>query len=249
MMDQERGECGIGAARSRILADPCKRGKHPGVQPPGVRPIADIEMHLKPVPGAGKPICRLVESGKHGRGPPQSLAAGDLSDHEPHPDTRKDRDVNSDGNLTWRQARTAGHNLSGNAVPKVQRLRRGNRRAHNLPVRPLEHIDGYKARDFLEHDLTGEPGLEAREDKRGPDIGVAGERHLPCRRKDANPGGMGRVGRRQDEGCFGIIDFTGKALHLGIAQPRRTREDGQRVSAEALFGENIDGMVFVGGHA
>ena len=69
----------------------------------------------------------------------------------------------------------------------------------------------------------------------------AGERHFMLWGKDPHPCVVARVLRRQDEGCFGQVEFGSDGLHLHVGQARRIREHGQGVAAEPHLGEHIDG--------
>ncbi|QGZ95794.1 hypothetical protein DSM104635_02645 [Terricaulis silvestris] len=71
---------------------------------------------------------------------------------------------------------------------------------------------------------------------------MAGEGHLGGAIEDPHARGVSRVRRRQDERCLAQVELEGERLHLRLGKAAAVGEDGQRIAAEALLGEDVDGF-------
>jgi hypothetical protein len=132
------------------------------------------------------------------------------------------------------------HEVGRHRLDERQRLgrRRGGGHHHSVLAREVERD---QARLLLEHEAVAGPA-HPRQHEGGPDIGMAGERHLRLRREDADAGGVRRIGGRQHEGRLGEIELGGDGLHLLGSRGLGHRDDGQRIAAELAVGEDIDGL-------
>src|SRR6185437_10398400 len=81
------------------------------------------------------------------------------------------------------------------------------------------------------------------EDECRSDIRMPGERDFVGRGEYPHAGRIGGVVRGQHERGFGVVEFGGDALHLGIAEAPRVWYDGERVAGETSSRENIDGYI------
>ena len=138
------------------------------------------------------------------------------------------------------------HHPDRNLITDRQQLRRRQPRSRNLRT-IFQQRDRDQAGFFLEHDaITGDgpavTGAGAREHKGGADVGMARKRHFRTRREDPYLRGMCAVLGRQYEGSFSQIEFRGDALHLLRRQPFRVQHHRERVAAEPMVREYIDGL-------
>ena len=81
----------------------------------------------------------------------------------------------------------------------------------------------------------------ARQEHRGTDRRVAGERELARRREDADAGPVAGLVRRQHEHGLGQIELASDRLHGGGVEPGGLQHDGERIAGEAAIGEHIEG--------
>ena len=135
------------------------------------------------------------------------------------------------------------NDIGRDVVAARQRLRRGKACAdHGRSV--SDQIEAHQAGLLLEDErLADGPAFAfalTRQNESGADIGVAGERHLGPRRKDAHLGGVRGIARRQHESRLRKIKLGGNRLHLRGRDAAAVKDDGKRIAAEGSLGENID---------
>ena len=145
----------------------------------------------------------------------------------------------------------------GQSLRRVQRLaplrqhRRGELREHRTAAPVLDRC-GHHADLFLEHQIgvsvprpayagPAPHGSRACQIDRGPHGRMPRERHLHLGREDAHPRGpLRRLGRSQKH-RFGQVHLARHLLHQLRRQMRRVREDAERVAAEGLLREDVEG--------
>ena len=106
-----------------------------------------------------------------------------------------------------------------------------------------------QAGNFLEHHVlaidTGAANHRLVSQHEGrADIRMSGERHLGAGRENAHAGGMGGIGRREDERGLGEVEFVGNRLHLRFGQATRVRDYRDGIAPELPIGEYVDGLEF-----
>ena len=145
----------------------------------------------------------------------------------------------------------------GQLLRRMRRLaplrqhRRGKLREHRAAA-PVLHRCGHQADVFLEHQLgvsiprpaNGGPSpnrLRARQIDRGAHGRMPRERHLHLGGEDAHPRRpLRRLGRSQKH-RFGQVHLARHLLHQLRRQMCRVREDAERVAAEGLLREDVEG--------
>ena len=126
----------------------------------------------------------------------------------------------------------------------MQRLRRREPRAEDRGS-VFDQIEPNQAGLLLENHRIAHraPNTFAllRQNIRGADIGMPGERQFGARREDAHLRGVCLLARWQHEGCLGEVELTGDGLHLRAAQSLAIRDDRERIAAEFAVGKDVDG--------
>src|ERR1700737_1041989 len=72
---------------------------------------------------------------------------------------------------------------------------------------------------------------------------MARERDLAVHRENANLRVVGRIARRQHEGCLRIIELGGDSLHLRGRETAGIHHHGKRIAAEGAIGDNGHGDI------
>ena len=79
-----------------------------------------------------------------------------------------------------------------------------------------------------------------REQHRGADGRVAGERQFACGREDAQPRAVAGILRRQHEHRLGMIELARDRLHCGGVEPCGIEHDGERIAGKAPIGKHVE---------
>ena len=116
------------------------------------------------------------------------------------------------------------------------RSRRGRRRCRAAPRR---RTGPTSSASTTSRDCAA--AIEMREQHRGPDRRMAGERQFARRREDAQPRPLLGIVRGQHEHGLRQVEFARDRLHGGGVEAVGVEHDGQRIAGEWLGGEDIEG--------
>jgi hypothetical protein len=141
------------------------------------------------------------------------------------------------------QRTCGGDDFGVEIVAAIERLRRRETRADDGGS-VFDQIEPNQAGLLLENHRIAHraPNTFAllRQNIRGADIGMPGERQFGARREDAHLRRVRTILRRQHEGSLGEVELAGDRLHLRAGQCRCVGNDRKRIAAEFAVGKDVD---------